>query len=184
MRKISILIIVLLSIFGCRTHCPEFPTNLNYFPYYEGQELNFVNSKKDIQSFTISYKDNSKANSFGYFCKCVCGASSVFHTDENQDSLSIVCNIDIDDAGRGSDITTSSIAIRCYFKYSYKFDDYLAKRFDFGKSVHYNEIYKYVEDTITLETEDGMIVKKIVIVKDKGLVSYTKVDGEVWMLED
>ena len=182
MQKVTIIIIVLLTITGCKkTHCPEYPATLNYFPYSVGQELKFVDSQQNIQSFTIEHKNNSKAESFAWNCKCACGAHSISYTNENQDSLSLQFKVFID-GGYGSDVTAHSINVGCSFQYSYEYSDHLEKRIDFEKEVSYNEIYKYVNDTMSIEKEDGYIVKKAVIVKGKGLVSYTTIDGEEWKL--
>ena len=131
MKSIRI-IIVLLSIFciGCKTHCPEFPANLNYFPYYEGQELKFINSQHNIQSFMVSSKNDSKAHSFGWNCKCVCGAVSGFRTNENQDSLSLRCELEI--FGGRNDFS-NSVSISCDVQYSYLYGDYLSNRLSLEK---------------------------------------------------
>jgi len=41
---------------------------------------------------------------------------------------------------------------------------------------------KYLNDIIIIENENNKTIKKVVIVKDKGLVSYTTADGEEWKL--
>jgi len=179
MKKTGI-IIVLMSIFciGCKTHCPKFPANLNYFPYHNGQELKFTNSQHNIQNFIISSKNDSKAYSFAWNCKCECVAGTEFYTSKNQDSLSIkeaflrFCGGEY----------TSSIDIGFYFQYRNLYDGYLTKVLDIEKPVPYNEIYKYLEDTIIIENDNNKIVKKVIVVKDKGLVSYTTTDGEEWNL--
>ena len=55
MKKISI-IIALLSIFctGCKTDCPSFPSELNYFPYYKGQEVKFAKFQIDTIVYIIT----------------------------------------------------------------------------------------------------------------------------------
>ena len=181
MKKISVTIVTALLLFcvGCKTHCPEFPAELNYFPYYEGQELKFINSQNDIRNFVISNKENTKSYSFGNNCKCVCDAFSSFRTSENQDSISLNCNINIV-GGRYNDVIASHMEISCYFQYSYYYSDYLSRELPAGKP--YEELYDYLEDIITIEKENNKIVNKIVIVKGKGLVSYTTVDGEEWKL--
>jgi hypothetical protein len=179
MKKIS-LIIVLLSIFciGCEIHCPEFPANLNYFPYYEGQELKFTNLQHDIKSFTIAKKANSKANSFGGNCKCECFLYSMFNTDSNKDTVSIRSEININ--GREN---VGSVYINCYIEDNQWKNELLSTGVKLpDKKTSYDEISKYLEDTIILENENNQIVKKIVIIKGKGLVSYTRADGEEWNL--
>jgi len=180
MKRISsIIVLSLIFCIGCKIYCPEFPANLNYFPYHEGQELKFTNSQQDIQSFIVSSKNDSKASSFGQNCKCVCHAGSVFRTNENKDSLSIRCGFEI--LGGRNDLS-SAVNISCDVQYSYLYSDYLSTGLNLEKSVPYDELYKYLEDTITMETENNKLVKKVVIVKGKGLVSYTTADGEEWKL--
>jgi len=159
---------------GCRKHCHEFPANLNYFPYQNGQELKFTNSQYNFKNFIIASKKNTKAYSFAWNCKCECDIFSRFSINENQDSLSIK-EAFLRLGGGGEYI--SSIYIDFQFQY-----DYLTKELDVGKLVPYDEIYKYIDDTIVIENENNQIVKKIVIVKGKGLISYTTADGEEWKL--
>jgi len=181
MKKTS-TIIILLSVFyiGCKIHCPEYPAELNYFPYYEGQVLRFTNSQQGTIGFTIDSKVNSKSNSFSQNCKCACGIFTHFSTSINQDSLSIKCEINI--SGREN---ASNVSIDCFFYNKSNIqpnEECLYKFVMLEKSVPYDEIYKYLEDTIIIENENNKLVKKVVIVKGKGLVSYTTADGEEWKL--
>jgi hypothetical protein len=178
MKKISVIIIVLLSITGCKIHCPEFPADLNYFPYYEGQELQFINSQQNIRSFTIVKKANSKSNSFGENCKCECFVYSMFNTNSNQDTVSIRSEINI--YGREN---VGSVYINCYIEDNLWNSELLSIGVELpDKKTSYEKISKYLENTITIENENNQIVKSVVIVKGKGLVSYTTVDGEEWNL--
>jgi len=174
MKKLSLIIVILLSIFcsGCKkTHCPAFPANLNYFPYFKGQELKFTNSQQNIRSFIVLEEENSNAYSFEWNCKCACEACSLFSTSRNQDSLMISGEFYIIGGEDDSNISTVSI----YF-------GNLRKKIDFEKSISYNEIYKYVADTIIIEDIGSKPIRKIVTVKNKGLISYTTADGEEWRL--
>jgi len=47
---------------------------------------------------------------------------------------------------------------------------------------NYDEITTHLADTISIENESNTIIRKIVIIKGKGLVSYTTADGEEWEL--
>jgi len=181
MKKTSVIIIGLLSIFlmGCKTHCPEFPANLNYFPYHSGQELKFVNTQGVVRNFTIVNKENSKSESLEWNCKCICEAYSSFKTNENQDSLSIrETYLRFYDGEK----YVSFLEIGFGFHHSYLYGESLTKRLDLEKPAPYNEIYKYLQDTIVIENDNNQLVKKIVVVKGKGLVSYTTADGEEWNL--
>jgi len=171
MRKISIVIIILTSIFytGCKkTHCPAFPAELNYFPYDKGQIIKFENSQKEIQSFEISYKDNSKSYNFDWNCKCACEVYSSFRTNENH----LECGIYLEDIFNNM---VSLVELHCNF-----YGGTFSKELLMGQKVPYNELYRYLSDTISVETEHGHTW--MVFVKDKGLVSYTTVDGEEWKL--
>ena len=179
MKKLHVIIIVLLSIFciGCKKKdCPAFPDNLNYFPYYQGKELKFSNSKNDICSFLIAETFNSKAEKFEWNCKCSCEASSAFHTNQNQDSLKIDCSLTI----LGND--ASSVELRCWFGYSYIYSDSFGKVLSSGQKIPYKELTKHLSDTISIENKNNKLVRKIVIIKNKGLVSYSTADGEEWKL--
>jgi hypothetical protein len=176
MEKLSIMLLVLFSVFcvGCKkTRCPEFPSNLNYFPYYNEQELKFANSQQNPQSFTITSKENSKSEVFAWNCDCSCMVGSIFSANENRDSSNIEGYIHLYE---GENVF--SIEIR--FKFQNR--EYLRKKIDLERPVFYNEVYKYLQDSIVIEDGNNQLIKKIVIVKDKGLVSYTTADGEEWNL--
>ena len=169
MKKTNI-IIVFLSVFclNCQIHCPEFPNNLNYFPYYEGQELNFINSQQTIHTFVISNKYNSTPDFFSHNCKCECNIETKFNIYSNQDSLSMDGGIYITGRKDASYVSVSCFGLR----------KYILER----KSVPYDKLSKYLEDTIVIEDENNKVITKIVIVNGKGLVSYTTADGEEWKL--
>jgi len=179
MHRTSVIIIILLSVFcvGCKkTHCPAFPANLNYFPYSNGQELHFTNSQNDISSFVISDKKNSKESSYEWNCACECVAHSGFKTNMNQDSLIIDCYLFI--IGNFA----SSVFIDCNFTYIYHYSDNLSENLMVEQQIPYEDLAKHLNDTISIEKENSKIVKKTVIVKNKGLISYTTADGEEWKL--
>jgi len=183
MKKLSIIIIASLSIFyiGCKkTHCPAFPADLNYFPYYKGQELKFTNSQNDIRCFTVANKEKSKSEDFAWNCKCYCNVYTMFRTNLNQDSLGLEYTIRV-----GGLTYARDIDLECRFQKKDSNDyysEYLFKNIIFGEKFPYEEISNYLDNTITLEKEDNTIVKKIVIIKGKGLVSYVTADGEEWKL--
>ena len=192
MKKVSI-IILLLSLFciGCKkkTHCPEFPVNLDYFPYYIGQELEFMNLQQDIRSFVVTDKKTSNAKVFDKGSPdCSCFPSSSFSTNQNQNLLKIVqartsINIPIEDE-------KIVISAMMYFD----FDFVMTNNYPFHESVGVNLLSKlkkpilftdvetYLPDTALLENENNMSITKMVIVKGKGLISYTTADGEEWKL--
>ncbi len=182
MKKLSIVIILLAVVCtGCKEiYCPEFPENLNYFPYQNGQELKFANTQGDIRSFTIISKENSIPESFPYNCKCACAVFTQFKTNPNQDNVSIECRVDI--SGRekvGQIYIQNDISNTHLTEFLYKDADVR----EFGITFkNLKEIEKHLEDTISLENENNQIIKKMVFVKNKGLFSYTTVDGEEWNL--
>ena len=159
---------------GCKKHCPAFPAELNYFPYSKGQELLFCNAD-DTLHFVIIRQGNSNASDYCYTSKCNdCDIFSTF-TMYNNYSFELFVNISlfgmkqISGMKIISSVTTSKV-----------FDGF-EKTFEV-KPVSYSEAGKYFNNTISLENEKNKIVKKVVIVKNKGLVSYTTADGEEWKL--
>ena len=176
MKKITITIIVLLAFcMGCKEkHCPAFPANLNYFPYYKGQELEFTNLQNDICIFVISDKDNSKEYSTSRTNKATCSAES--YANLSKDSLTLACKIRI---GGG----VPSVFIDCFIKNN-KLEELLFKQVNIPRTCPYNKISEHLSDTIFIENENNKLIQKIVIVKDKGLVSYTTVDGEKWVFRE
>ena len=178
MKKVSIIILLLFVLLGCKIHCPEFPAELNYFPYHEGQELKFINSQQNIRNFIIANKANSKANSFGQNCKCECFIYTMFSTYFNQDTVNIRGEINL--YGREN---VGSIYINCYIEDNLYNNEMLSIGVELpDKKTSYDKISKYLEDTIIIENENNQLVKKVVIVKGKGLASYTTADGEEWKL--
>jgi proline dehydrogenase len=51
-----------------------------------------------------------------------------------------------------------------------------------GKPILHTEASNYLNDTLSVENENNKSVKKIIIVKNKGIVSYTTADGKEWKL--
>ncbi|MCK9562685.1 MAG: hypothetical protein M0R02_08190 [Bacteroidales bacterium] len=183
--KNTSIIIVLFSFFcvGCQEiDCPHFPDNLNYFPYVNGQELKFTNNQSDIHSFTIISKENSIPESFSSNCKCACDVYTKIAMISNEDSMRIECWInissrqDIHFIRMGSFIDNTQIT------------EFLSKEIELKQFKltfkDYNKISKYLEDTILLENENNQFITKMVFIKNKGLVSYTTVNGEEWNVID
>jgi len=176
MRKVYLIIITLLSIacFSCKkTYCPAFPAELNYYPYLTGQEIRFSNSLHEIQSFIISKKENSKAYSFDWNCKCECNLYTIFHANSNQNSFNIRCEMLIVGYTNPSSI---------YIENRFGSDSFVKSITP--SSVSYGEVGKFLDETIYFENENNKIIKKMVISKNKGIVSYTTADGEEWNLVD
>jgi len=179
MKNLTVIIIVLLSVIcvSCKkTHCPAFPSDLNYFPYSQEQELKFVNSQQNFQYFTITSKENSKAESFEWNCRCECFVYTMFSANSNTDSLNIRCDIHVYGRSYGSNI---SMIFQIYSKSN---DESIYKQITTDKSFPYEEMGQYIEDSVTLENDNNKLIKKVVFVKNKGLVSYTTADGEEWKL--
>lgn len=179
-KNIIIIIYLAFIIYGCKDiQCPGYPEKVNYFPYEKEQEIKFTNTQNEVNSFIIFNTQKTDPFSFSWNCKCVCGASSFFSTYENNDSLRIDASCDI--VGERKDLC-SSLDLRFDFIYSYHYKDYFFKTINIGKKVPFDEIYKYINDTIYLENENNINFKKLVLVRNKGIVSYTTSDGEVWIL--
>ncbi|NLJ82801.1 MAG: hypothetical protein GX330_06720 [Bacteroidales bacterium] len=182
MKKLSSILILLSIMFtGCKQiDCPNFPDNLTYLPYENGQELKFMNTDGDIRSFTIVSKENSTPYSFSSNCKCECAVYTRFTTTSNEENISMECRIDI----------FSRQNINVFFMHSSignaQLTDLMDKEVslkEFGLTFKdYNKISKYLEDTILLENENNQLITKMVFVKNKGLASYTTANGDVWTL--
>ena len=171
MRKISIIIIFLFSIvcFSCQKKtCPAFPAELNYFPYFKGQEVLFYNSD-DTLRFVIKNIAKSEASTLDCTCDCTIVSrcdiyckERHFYGDISFTGSEKIYKIDVGFFLAGSETITKTL---------YE-----------GKAIPIKEAGKYCSDTIFLEKEKNIGIKKIVIVKNKGLVSYTTGDGEEWKL--
>ena len=190
MKKISPIIVFLsLLCISCKEiHCPEFPANLNYFPYENGQELKFKNTQGDIRNFTIISKENSIPESFTSNCKCACDVYTGFKTNPNQDNISIECRINISGREEFSRVYIHNFIANISDDndmYIYMID-FLNKEIDireFGiTSKNFKEIEKHLKDTISIESDNNQLIKKIVLVKNRGLLSYTTTDDEEWNL--
>ena len=186
MKKINIIIVVLIAILGLgcykKTHCPEFPANLNYFPYNDGQELKFINSQHNMRTHTIAQIEKSKDHICKQTdkcqCECTCDTYSEFRTNFNQDSLYMYAIFWISGEGKEN---ASKVNVRYLFSNFFCSDNFEKILFE-GNIIPRKDILKYLKDTIVIENENNQIVKKIVIVKGKGLISYTTADGEEWKL--
>jgi len=193
MRKASVIIIILLSVLcvGCykQVHCPGLPANLDYFPYYDGQILKYANSQQNVINFVIGQVENHTKS---YTCqespkcpecKCGCAFSKAFRTGNVLQNGVTYIYASFSTEGSGPKTITSvgiGLLFTCFV------DDWSHNRFNKivyqGKKISYNQVDEYLEDTVLLENENNMIITKAVIVKGKGLVSYTTADGEEWEL--
>jgi len=183
MKKLNLIIGILFTIvcFGCKdTFCPGFPKEINYFPYHRNQELTFEDSQQSVCTFRIIGGGNSESWSYKWNCKCECGAESSFQMipilyTSDMNYLFVNGTIQIF-GGEGAKGITMSL----YFSSS----EYLTKRLYEDKKIFQTKINEYLEDTISIENNNNKLVKKVVIVKNKGLVSYTTADGEEWKLAE
>jgi len=170
MKRLNLIFIVLIAFacLGCKKqNCPGFPAYLIYFPYSKGQELKFINSEDEHMNFIIEVKYTSLPYTLcqGLYDKCDCEPPTTsFKTYQNSDSIQILCYV--------RPFNLSEIVASCEFIYNYEYSDYIYKEFTI------------LSDTLTLEGDNGRIVKKVVIVKNKGLVSYTTADGVEWRLAE
>ena len=196
MKKIGVISVIILLLFisnmACykRVHCPGLPTNLDYFPYHDGQTLKYVNSQQDTVNFVIAQvTDNTKSVTCQESpkcpdCKCECGFGKTFSAlgDTLQDRIpSIYAHFGVEGGGPKT-ITSANIKLSftCFV------DDWSKSLFNKniykGEKITYGQIDDFFNDTISIENANNEVVKKIVIVKGKGLVSYTTADGEEWKL--
>jgi len=183
MKKLRVIIIVLsILCVACGSQpCPDISVVLDYFPYYKGQELKFTNSQNNTLTFIIVNKESENAGyarrgGIGYKGN-YCFSYADFEMRIAQDAIKIICSISID--GSLDKVWGVYINIPLYKELHNKdwFEMNILK-----KNCTYKNLNKYLEDTIIIENENNQIVKKVVIVKGKGLVSYTTADGEEWKL--
>jgi len=166
MKKASIIIVVLLSILGIgckKIHCPAFPEKLakTYFPYAEKMILSFSNNT-DTSTYIVNDIYLSKEVDYPHNCDCACDNFFYFDTDNRQLYGDILI-------GKNEDYVVFSVKINSiYFGKEYK-----------DVKLFSTEDYSILGDTLFLENPNG---QKAVIVKGKGLVSYTTADGEEWKL--
>ena len=157
--------------------CPDVSVGLNYFPYYEGQELKFTNSQNNTQTFIIANKRDKDSGSAmrsgkGNFCN----SCTQFDINSTQDIVKMNYSINVN----GSlDKVWNVLVVVHLFKELHSNE---LLEINIKKNCSYKNLSKYLEDTITIENRTNQIVKKVVIVKGKGLVSYTTADGEEWKL--
>ena len=168
MKKLSIIIILISALCSCckRAYCPAFPAELNYFPYSKGQEIFFYNSQ-DTLTFVITRQGNSEASDFGYNSHYHCEIGSTVQMDGIYGVINFI----------GGE-TVSKIDVEFYLSNG----EVLGKTLYEGNSIPYAEVGKYFNDTISIEKENNKTINKIIIVKNKGLVSYATADGEEWKL--
>ena len=180
MKKSYLFFFFSIILISCKElYCPAFPADLNYFPYYNGQELKFVNSYQNEKQLVIFENKNSKDYSTERTDKASCSAESFFIANFNQDSLIMECGIRI--GGRKNAV--NHITVDCIVKKNNTYDgEYLWKFVDIPRMTPYSKIGKHISDTICLENKNNKIIKKIVILKSKGVVSYTMANGEEWKL--
>ena len=187
MKKINI-IITLLSLFciGCYTKvkCPGFPNDLNIFPYYENQKLKFINSQQDFRDF-IPYQIRQQKPftcktplNHPHECECTCSSYSELRAYFVQNTIGVYAMCWLSGEGRNG---FYAIEVDFSFSYDTHSDNFTKTLFE-GNTIPHKDIGKYVEDTICIENENNKSVTKIVVVKGKGLVSYTTADGEEWKL--
>jgi len=187
MKKHKIILIVLLLIFctGCkRTHCPAWPSDLVYFPYSKNQELIFVNSQLDTQFFKIVRKENAKSESLDWNCHCKCSVFTLFSASSTPDSLNVICDINASGLEYPNTITIHSDYYIQAHNDLYHYKEFLQEVILPDRKISYKEIEKYLSDTLIIENEKNKIINRMVIVKNKGLVSYHTFDGEEWKLID
>jgi len=187
MKKINIITLVLLSIIciGCmRTKpCPSCLSDLNYFPYEKGQYLKFINLQSDTLVYIITYKeiyDDDFATKGGIYNKGnFCVSYINIYIESLKDVKKIGCGVSV--SGSLEEVWNVDAGIR--FSIENDTSDFLTKEL-ITNNCSYKKVNKYLNDIIIMKNNNNKLVKKVVIVKNKGLVSYTTADGEEWKLAE
>jgi hypothetical protein len=193
MKKILILIAICCAFcFSCnkKIHCPALHHNLYYFPYYNNQVLKYSNSHQDIDTFIIGQTDKTKKyvceETDKCRCECGCDMYAEFRTHNAlENNVTFIYGM-LYASGVGEEagfISSINLDVQLYHNLNYSSNKFKKTLFK-DKKISYNDINKYIGDTIIIENTDNEFIHKIAIVKDKGLVSYTTADGEEWKLEE
>ena len=186
MKKADIIIII-LSIF-CITcnrveSCPEFPSCLNdYFPYINGQSLKYTNSQYDTLDFFVAEAGIYSESDFAYRGLVkgnYCSRYASISINSTQDEQGINCHCHV--KAEGSLDKVGRVVVNIIFYNELHGSEYLTIE-PLKKSCSYKKLSKYLEDTYTIENVNNKSIKRVVIVKGKGIVSYTTADGEEWKL--
>ena len=181
MKNTSITVCLIILCVACGYKpCPDISVDLNYFPYYNGQELKFTDSKNNTLTFIIANKENentdyAKRGGIGYKGN-YCGYNIGCEINPTQDAARMNCSISVN----GSLDKVWNVLVVVYLFKEVHSNEWL--EINIKKNCSYKNLNKHLEDTITIENENNAIVKKVVILKGKGLVSYTTADGEEWKL--
>ena len=156
--------------------CPELPANFNYFPYYEGQELIFTNLKNNTRTLNVFYGKIDHYDSWrnGIYHKGNCCEYTMSLILQGTERM--ICDVSVS----GSVGKVRNVRVCIMLSKELHNNDYLEIKIE--ANCAYKKLSKYLEDTIIIENENNKLVKKVVIVKGKGLVSYTTADGEEWNL--
>ena len=88
LKYIAILILLSGSFISCgKTHCPAFPEHLTgYMPYKQGDTLLFINQHDDSLSLFAGVIEKTEEWSYGFNCKCDCGAPYAFFSSTDLQS--------------------------------------------------------------------------------------------------
>jgi|WetSurMetagenome_2_1015567.scaffolds.fasta_scaffold10350_3 hypothetical protein len=89
MKHLLINLLIIITVTGCKnTSCPSFPEIFeSYFPYSEGEVINFATPQNDTLHMTISENWATQSYSIKWNCKCSCEASMGFKTNTEADHL-------------------------------------------------------------------------------------------------
>lgn len=170
--------------FGCqKVECPAFPEKLYTWFTYPDDKIQFVNNTDTI-NFEIVSTYISEAWSYRNNCDCDCDAGANFKTNECELGYKIVFQCDY-----GTDksisffyqfVTHENRGVKYFFDY-----DATTETF-----THIDNLTTYtignveLENIAVIEKADNLLIKKVFIQKNKGLIGFIDFNDIEWKLNN
>ena len=171
MKQISVIIIVLLSIFciGCKRYCPSFDEDiLNWIPYQEDDEIVLRSQSNDlaiifsIKSIEITHQTHY---TIGYKCGTCDDRIEIIQNDHDTFYFYAMLSL------HKNKITSLFYKIGDTF-----FDAYSEKEFFLFEGKEYNKV------RIFEQTDSKGTFKKLIIAKEFGIIGLIDIYGNTWTL--
>ncbi len=179
--SLVILLYIISSINSCTVYCPAFSEEYkNWFPYYEMQELCFIDLNDTIYCWVNDY-ESSEEYSYNERCGCECDSWLHFnlYTDSTEDFY-VYSKI------QGYHIDTIPTIPKMSF--IFKLKDYFVFKEDEDwqyydslaiQGIYYNDVLVIQNKNI----EEAKEYTEMKVVKGYGLFEFSDIDGNTWVLE-
>lgn len=159
--KLILYSISLYLIVSCgTTHCPSFPDELQgYLPYEKNQVIQFYNIDGDTINLEINSNSITEPESFSKRCACECVVEK--NIISNEDTINkIILNSNISLIGENKNYLDIKIQLNSsYGKYT-------------NNTIDYSKSNSIIGDTILFSKYVGNDFSNIIVVYNKGLVSF------------